>query len=38
MMIEVKGAGAPRTADLELAPPTLTAGLTRPESNCSAPC
>ena len=37
-MIEVNGGGAPRTDDLDLVPPTLTAGLTRPESNFSAPC
>jgi hypothetical protein len=37
-MIEVKGSGAPRMADLDLVPPILTAGLTRPESNFSAPC
>jgi hypothetical protein len=38
MMIEVKGAPALRTADLDLVPPTLTAGLTRLESSFSAPC
>lgn len=38
MMIEVKSAGAPRMADLELLPLALPAGLTRPESNFSAPC
>ena len=38
MMIEVNGPGAPQTADLDLVPPTLTAGLTRPDSTFSASC
>ena len=38
MMIEVKGVGAPRTADLDLVPTTLTTALMRPESSFSAPC
>jgi hypothetical protein len=37
-MIEVNGDGATRLADLDLVPPGLTAALTRPESNFSAPC
>jgi hypothetical protein len=38
VMIEVNGDGATRLADLDLVPPGLTAALTRPESNFSAPC
>jgi hypothetical protein len=37
-MIEVNGDGRPPMADLDLVPPTLTAGLTRPEPDFSAPC
>jgi hypothetical protein len=37
-MIEVSGDGEPPMADLDLVPPTLTAGLTRPEPGFSAPC
>jgi hypothetical protein len=37
-MIEVSGDGGPPMADLDLVPPTLTTGLTRPEPVFSAPC
>ena len=37
-MIEVNGDAGPSMADLDLVPPTLTAGLTRLEPDFSAPC
>jgi hypothetical protein len=37
-MIEVTGDGKPPMATLDLVPPNLTAGLTRPGPDFSAPC